>query len=201
MALAARILAPMPDGDAPDLRPNLRDADGPDAAAQRARDESREEGESSGGVPPWALAMALMTLSLGVGWLIFEGGDPFVYSQSVTEVATTPEDYAGRELRVEGTLTDGSVRFRDDPCEWRFSIEEGEHVIPVRFAQCIVPDTFRDHMDISVVVQGQMRDGVFIASEVIPRCPSRYDMDERASRGERMPHASPIRETPPPPES
>jgi len=192
---SAGILPPMPDGDAPEVRPNARDAEGHDSTAK--------DGETEGGpgVPAWALALALLGLSLGVGWLILGGGDPFVYSQSVTEVASTPDEYAGRELRVEGMLTDGSVRFRDDPCEWRFTIEEGDHVIPVVFSQCIVPDTFRDHMDISVVVQGRMVDGTFIASEVIPRCPSRYDMDERASRGERMPHASPIRETPPPPES
>jgi cytochrome c-type biogenesis protein CcmE len=188
----------MPDGDAPELRTKDREAEARDAS-----DGREDETEGGRGVPAWALGVALLALSVGVAWVVLSGGggDPFTYSVSVTQVVSTPAEYAGRDLRVEGMLTDGSVRFRDEPCEWRFTIEEGEHVIPVRFSQCIVPDTFRDHMDISVVVQGQMEDGTFIASEVIPRCPSRYDMDERASRGERMPHASPIRETPPPPES
>ncbi len=196
---AAGILRPMPDGDAPEVRSARDAAEAPEGASEERHTDDADEGR---GVPAWALGLALLGLSAGVAFLILGGaGDPFTYSASVTEVATDPEGHAGRDLRVEGSLTDGSVRFRDEPCEWRFTIEEGEHVIPVRFAQCIVPDTFRDHMDISVVVQGRMEDGVFIASEVIPRCPSRYDMDERASRGERMPHASPIREPPPPPES
>lgn len=149
------------------------------------------------------LAIGLLGLSAGVAWLIMGGGgDPFEYSVTVDQVVSNPDRYAGRTLRAEGSLTEGSVRFRDDPCEWRFSLEQDGHVMPVEFHQCIVPDTFRDHMGITVVVQGEIQEnGTFLASEVIPRCPSRYEMDERAGRGEEMPHASPIRETPPPPES
>lgn len=155
------------------------------------------------GTSPVILGLALLGLSGGVAYMLLGGaGDPFTYSVTVTDLVTHPSEHRGRELRVEGALTEGSIRFRDDPCEWRFSIEEGDHVVPVVFSQCVVPDTFRDHMGITVVVQGETTDdGTFVASQVIPRCPSRYEMDERAGRGETMPHASPIRETPPPPES
>lgn len=185
----------MPDGDAPEPR-------SPDVVSATPADATSEPQ----GTKPWVLALILLGLSGMVAWLLTAGGDPFVYSQTVTDIASHPADFAGRELRVEGSLTDGSVRFRDDPCEWRFTIQDGEgetaRVMPVEFHQCIVPDTFRDHMDITVVVQGEIQEnGTFLASQVIPRCPSRYDMDERAGRGEAMPHAAPIRETPPPPES
>jgi cytochrome c-type biogenesis protein CcmE len=188
---------PMPDGDAP--QPSL-----PDTQARAA--SSKEEASQPEGTKPWILGLVLLGLSGMVGWLLLGGGDPFVYSQTVTDVVSDPGRFEGRELRVEGSLTDGSVRFRDDPCEWRFTLQDGEgesaRLMPVEFHQCIVPDTFRDHMDITVVVQGEIQEGgTFIASQVIPRCPSRYDMDERAGRGEEMPHAAPIRETPPPPES
>jgi cytochrome c-type biogenesis protein CcmE len=54
-------------------------------------------------------------------------------------------------------------------------------------------------MGISVVVQGRLGpDGVFHASEVIPRCPSRYEMDQRAGRGETMPHVLPPAPSPTP---
>jgi cytochrome c-type biogenesis protein CcmE len=181
----------MPDGDAP----APRSLDVTTEPAVRAPEPPR-------GTSPVILGIALLGLSGGVAWLLLGGGDPFVYSETVTAVSGDPSEFAGRELRIEGALTEGSIRFRDDPCEWRFSIEEGEHVVPVVFSQCVVPDTFRDHMNITVVVQGELgSDGTFVASQVIPRCPSRYEMDERAGRGESMPHASPIRETPPPPES
>ena len=139
--------------------------------------------------PPWVLIPILVGLSGAVALLLLGGDDPFVYSETVTNVTENARSLGGRELRVEGDLTEGSVRFREDPCEWRFTLEEDGHRMPVEFARCVVPDTFRDHMGITVVVEGRVReDGTFVASDVIPRCPSRYEMDERAARGEAMPH-------------
>lgn len=179
-------------------------ADGDDrvlegASAARAAAAELARAKSGGGTsqdapparPPWVLVPVLLALSGAVAWLLLGGEDPFVYSETVTNVTTNASALAGRELRVEGALTEGSIRFREDPCEWRFTLEEGEHHMPVEFAGCVVPDTFRDHMGITVVVEGRVReDGTFVASEVIPRCPSRYEMDERAARGETMPHAA-----------
>lgn len=167
---------------------------------------TRAATEPTRGTPPWMIAIGLLGLSSGVAWLLLGGGgDPMAYSVTVAQVVTTPAEYDGRTLRAEGLLTEGSVRFRDEPCEWRFTLEseDHEHAMPVEFHQCVVPDTFRDHMGITVVVQGEIQpNGTFLADQVIPRCPSRYEMDERAGRGETMPHApTPIREVPPPPES
>jgi cytochrome c-type biogenesis protein CcmE len=56
-----------------------------------------------------------------------------------------------------------------------------------------VPDTFRDGMGISVVVQGKLGPSgeTFLANQVIPRCPSKYEMQQRKQNGETMPHATP----------
>src|SRR5450755_1729069 len=115
--------------------------------------------------------------------------DAFAYSKPLPEVVQHPAQYAGRELRVEGTLTQGSIRFREDPCEWRFRLEKAESSMPVRFTQCIVPDTFRDGVNLTVVVQGKLGgDGTFVADQIVPRCPSKYEMRERQRNGEHMPH-------------
>lgn len=131
-----------------------------------------------------------------VGYLLLSSStqtnSPFVYSQQVNEVMADPAAFADRTLRVEGDLQSGSIRFREDPCEWRFTLEKDGHQMPVEFPQCVVPDTFRDGMGISVVVEGRLReDGTFAATQVIPRCPSRYEMEERRQNGEEMPHAPP----------
>jgi cytochrome c-type biogenesis protein CcmE len=64
--------------------------------------------------------------------------------------------------------------------------------MPVRFPECVVPDTFRDGMGISVTVQGRIQtDGTFLANQVVPRCPSKYEMQQRQRAGEQMPHAAP----------
>lgn len=117
-------------------------------------------------------------------------GDALTYSKLVDEVTAHPGRFQGRQLRVEGELRQGSIRFREEPCEWRFVLEKNGHEMPVRFPECVVPDTFRDGAGLSVTVQGHLdTDGSFLANEVIPRCPSKYEMEQRARNGEQMPHA------------
>lgn len=154
-------------------------------------------GDGDTAKPGWARGLALVAVLAGLSGavaLLLSGGDesdPFVYSQTIDEAIADPSAHLGRTLRLEGMLKSGSVLFREEPCEWRFVLE-GEaqgREMPVQFPQCVVPDTFRDGMGISVVVEGQLReDGTFIASQVIPRCPSRYEMEQRQQAGEATPH-------------
>ncbi|MGB8332129.1 MAG: cytochrome c maturation protein CcmE [Polyangiales bacterium] len=123
------------------------------------------------------------------GWLLSGSDNPFVYSKLVHEVMSSPGSFEGRRLRVEGELRQGSIQFREDPCEWRFVLQQEGKEMPVRFPQCVVPDTFRDGMGIQVTVQGELGgDGVFLANQVIPRCPSKYEMQQRMEAGEEMPY-------------
>jgi len=85
----------------------------------------------------------------------------------------------------------GSLVKREQPCEYRFSIAKNGVELPVRFAQCVVPDTFRDvpDLDVGVTVEGELRsDDTFEATSVLAKCPSKYEMQERKQRGEQMPH-------------
>lgn len=168
-------------------------------AAAKAGGPGPELASSSSEKPAWKRALmfgvVFLLLGGGVGAILFGGGEeasPFVYSQMVAEVVTNPNAHAGRTLRVEGQLQSGSILFREEPCEWRFVLEHEGQSMPVEFPQCVVPDTFRDGMGISVVVEGSLRDdGSFLATQVIPRCPSKYEMDQRQQAGEAMPHAMP----------
>ena len=153
--------------------------------------------QSRKGAPWWVrglvLGLVFAALSGAVGLLLSGGeeSDPFVYSQSIDDVIAEPSTHLGRTLRLEGLLKNGSVLFREEPCEWRFVLqgESAGREMSVEFPQCVVPDTFRDGMGISVVVEGELReDGSFLASQVIPRCPSRYEMEQRQQAGEAMPH-------------
>jgi len=138
------------------------------------------------------IGVVLTLLGGAVAFLIFgsSASDAFVYSKLVHEVVKDPASFQGRELRVEGELKSGSIQFREDPCEWRFVLAKEGHEMPVEFPQCVVPDTFRDGMGISVTVQGRLDEaGAFHANQVVPRCPSKYEMDQRAKNGEQMPHA------------
>lgn len=149
--------------------------------------------------PVWRVGLVLAALLAGVGWLLLgsEASDAFVYSKLVHEVAQEPDDFAGREMRVEGDLREGSIQFREEPCEWRFVLEKEGSSMPVSFPQCVVPDTFRDGMGISVTVQGQIQsDGTFVANQVVPKCPSKYEMDEAETAGVERPYEVPHAPTP-----
>jgi cytochrome c-type biogenesis protein CcmE len=154
---------------------------------------SRPQGPSNGAAI-FKIGAVMLALGGVVTYLLVSNQDVFVYSHMVNEVMASPEDFAGRTLRVEGDLVDGTVQFREDPCEYRFTIAREQREMRVDFPQCVVPDTFREGMGISVVVEGRLaEDGSFHASEVIPRCPSRYSEAEqqRGRPPETMPSTMP----------
>lgn len=160
---------------------------------QGQRTESQVQVEERGGLSAGVKIGIIVALLGAVVALLLVGSsasDAFVYSKLVDEVMTHPDTFRGRELRVEGQLKPGSIKFREEPCEWRFVIEKAGKELPVQFPQCVVPDTFRDGMGISVTVQGKLDgQGGFSANQVIPRCPSKYEMEQRKKNGEAMPHA------------
>ncbi len=119
--------------------------------------------------------------------------DNAIYSKPVDQLVAEKARFAGRAVRAEGNLVHGSLVKRDTPCEFRFSITKNGTDVPVRYAQCVVPDTFRDvaGMDVGVTVEGQLlADNSFEATSVLAKCPSKYEMKDRAAKGEQMPHAS-----------
>lgn len=120
--------------------------------------------------------------------------DAAVYAKSVDQIVAERGGLAGRRVRVEGLLVHGSLERRDQPCEYRFEMEKNGSRMKVRFPQCVVPDTFRDvpGMDVGVTVEGKVASaGDFEATQVLAKCPSKYEMKDRAARGEQMPHTMP----------
>jgi cytochrome c-type biogenesis protein CcmE len=135
------------------------------------------------------VVFTMLAGALALLWFSTTAEDAFVYSKMVDEVLHDPKAFTGRELRVEGDLKQGSILFKESPCEWRFVLNAKDREMPVRFPQCIVPDTFKDGMGLKVTVQGKLTsDGYFLANQVIPRCPSKYDMKQMQQNGAKMPH-------------
>lgn len=172
----------------------------PEPAARRPSAESRAgsgQASSGQGIATWIkIGAVFLLLGGGVAFLLSGTGasSAFVYSKLVNELMSEPDEWVGREVRVEGQLRQGSVAFVDEPtCEHTFVLEKEGHSMPVRFPRCSVPDTFRDDMPMDVVVQGTLQsNGTFLADQVIPRCPSKYEMQQRGMEGEAMPHAMPV---------
>jgi cytochrome c-type biogenesis protein CcmE len=95
-------------------------------------------------------------------------------------------------VRVEGKLVTGTLKRRAEPCEYRFTLQKNGAELPVRFAGCVVPDTFRDvpGMDVDVTAEGKLSgEGYFVASQIMAKCPSKYE--ERVKKGEKLPYGEP----------
>jgi cytochrome c-type biogenesis protein CcmE len=146
-----------------------------------------------------ALAVGLAMGAAAVATFVLTGmQDKAIYSKPVDELLAQKDKFAGRPVRAEGNLVHGTLEKRDQPCEYRFTIAKNGVELPVRFPQCVVPDTFRDvpGMDVGVTVEGELQsDQSFLASSVLAKCPSKYEMKERQKNGEQMPH-SPLASTP-----
>jgi cytochrome c-type biogenesis protein CcmE len=150
--------------------------------------------EREGLSPIVKVGVVFVVLGAALSLLLFgsEASDALVYSKLVNEVLVKPDEFKNRELRVEGDLKQGSIQFREQPCEYRFTIGKEGKEMPVRFPQCIVPDTFKDGLGVQVSVQGRLtNEGYFLANKVIAKCPSKYEMQQRQQAGEKMPHAMP----------
>ncbi|HEX7480941.1 MAG TPA: cytochrome c maturation protein CcmE, partial [Polyangiales bacterium] len=80
--------------------------------------------ERTGLSPIVKIGIVFTLLGAALALLMFgsQASDALVYSKLVDEVLKKPDDFRGRELRVEGDLKQGSIHFRESPCEWRFTL-------------------------------------------------------------------------------
>lgn len=159
----------------------------PGRASERAESSPRRKGH-------WGLLVALLALGGGMLALLFTGFEgSAVYSKTVDQLMIERERLVGRNVRVQGKLVEGTLRKRDEPCEYRFTIKNEGHTVPVRYAQCVVPDTFRDvpGMAVDVTAEGQLTEqGFFQAKQIMAKCPSKYE--EKVKNGEATPYDRPI---------
>ncbi len=149
---------------------------------------SQDHSEKKVGGRPSASAIGLLialVAIVGVVITVFMFGfkDAAIYSLPVAELTANTQKYVGRKIRVEGELHAGSLVKRDQPCEYRFTMQGmgpggDAHKVPVRYGQCVVPDTFRDAPGggVQVTVEGTLTTaGHFEATLVMAKCSSKYD--------------------------
>ncbi|MEB2314003.1 MAG: cytochrome c maturation protein CcmE [Sorangiineae bacterium] len=141
-----------------------------------------------------ALLAALLVMGGGILTLVLTSfNDSAVYSKNVDELLAERSRLEDRAVRVTGVLVKGTLVHRDQPCEYRFKMSKNGAVLDVRYAQCVVPDTFRDMpgMDVEVTAEGKLTEGGgFEADQIMAKCPSKYEMKDRENHGEKAPHTA-----------
>ena len=78
---------------------------------------------------------------------------------------------AGQRFRLGGMVTQGSVRRAPGSLEVRFVVTDFSHDVPVSYTG-VLPDLFREGA--GVVAHGRMREGTFVADEVLAKHDEKY---------------------------
>lgn len=133
------------------------------------------------------LLAVLLTMVVGIVCLFMFGfKEVEVYSMPLAKFVANQGEYQNRRLRIEGELVPGSLQKRDDPCEYRFKLRDGDARFEVRFPQCVVPETFRDVPEggVEVTAEGKLKDGYFEATGIMAKCASKYDPKTHSFEGQ-----------------
>lgn len=121
-----------------------------------------------------------------LGWLAWAGAEEgaFRYYQTLDEFRSAAA--VGVPSRVHGYVTPGSIVRDVEGREIRFAVQAvaphsggaADGAMPVAFASLEAPDLFKDGAE--VVVEGRLQeDGRFTATNVLAKCPSKFEAAER----------------------
>lgn len=105
----------------------------------------------------------------------FLGYQGFMYSATyyytVSEFAAQQSSFANESVRVTGNVTAGTIERQGNSL--KFTMTDGQNNLQVIY-QGVVPDSFK--AGIVAVVQGKLNPtGIFEASELLAKCPSKYE--------------------------
>ena len=98
-----------------------------------------------------------------------------IYYLTLKELNAQRASLIDRPVRVNAPLDKSSIQFDDKTLTLRFNLKDGTLVLPVVY-KGTVPDTL-DKGE-SIVAEGRLSvDGVFQASAILVKCPSKYESE------------------------
>ena len=131
------------------------------------------------------LGGVLVAVGAAVGLVLNAFQSNMVFFYSPTQVAAH-EAPTGRTFRIGGLVQNGSVKVEGTKVQ--FIVTDSAQQVPVRF-EGILPDLFKEGK--GVVAQGQLKDGVFVAREVLAKHDENYMPPEAADALYKAQHGDP----------
>jgi cytochrome c-type biogenesis protein CcmE len=136
------------------------------------------------------MVFSVLVLGGALAWLFADTlGDPEVltYFHGADVVIERDDELRGQRIRLGGHVVEGSIQQKPGTLQYQFRVKPvpemmkyPKHVdasVLVRY-DGVVPDTFKD--DAEVIVTGILGDdGVFRGSELVAKCPSKYEAAEK----------------------
>ena len=110
-------------------------------------------------------------LGVALAFLIYMGlkGSP---TYTVSEFLRPENRTQGQLVRVQGMVQAGTIEQKAADLSLKFIMVEGGGRLPIAY-KGVVPDTFKAGGDI--VVEGKLDpSGTFVATTLMPKCPSKY---------------------------
>ena len=108
-----------------------------------------------------------------VAYLFWSGmKDSSVYFMTVDEFFAQIDQMEGKGTRVNGDIVDGSINWDAQNLLLTFQLTDGKNVLNVRH-NGIAPDTFNEGL--SVIVEGKYENGSFNSTQIMTKCPSKYE--------------------------
>jgi cytochrome c-type biogenesis protein CcmE len=126
---------------------------------------------------------SVLVVGGGLAWLVFgsDDGESMVYYKTVDELLAERARFESKPIRVNGLLAPDSVRNRPGTDRFRFDLTKNGARLAVEYAG-ILPDSMLPGREL--VVHGVLQPGadLLLASEILTKCPSKYEEVAR-SRG------------------
>lgn len=120
----------------------------------------------------WVIGITL--IAVGVGIVVATSlPKSMQYYVTADELMNGKEKYVGKQLKIAGRVSTGSVRKLDRNLNWRFRVENENQGVWVSYRGGM-PDTFKEGAD--VVVTGTFEPGYeMAATDVLAKCASKYE--------------------------
>jgi cytochrome c-type biogenesis protein CcmE len=129
--------------------------------------------------------VAGVSVAAWLGMQAFRANVMFFFDPSQIAAGEAP---AGERFRMGGMVEKGSVVKTAGTLDIRFLVTDFKHTVPVKYSG-ILPDLFREGQ--GVVAHGRMKDGTFVADEILAKHDEKY-MPPEVARS--------LKDNPPPPQ-
>ncbi|MCI0495563.1 cytochrome c maturation protein CcmE [candidate division KSB1 bacterium] len=114
-----------------------------------------------------------LIILLVVAYLFWSGmKDSSVYFLTVEEFFAQIDRMEGKGTRINGDIVPGSIKWDAPNLLLTFQLTDGKNLLNVRH-KGVAPDTFQEGL--SVVVEGKYENGIFNATQIMTKCPSKYE--------------------------
>jgi cytochrome c-type biogenesis protein CcmE len=132
-----------------------------------------------------ASIVAGVGLAAWLGAQAFRSNVMFFFDPSQIVAGEAP---SGERFRLGGMVEKGSVVKTAGTLDIQFLVTDFKHTVPVKYSG-ILPDLFREGQ--GVVAHGRLKDGTFVADEILAKHDEKY-MPPEVARS--------LKDNPPPPE-